>query len=422
MDSTLANQTMLRRARWMAGVAALGFGAVQGCNSDGGGAAYGSGGASSGGARSTGGAPGSGGAPPANGGTSPSSGGVVNNGGADAGTGAIPDAGVDDAGDGGVTALTVLETPLVSDDDAAPTHDPNLLNAWGLAINPDAKGGPFFWVAANHVGVLAVYDATGKVIPLVVDVDPADGGPKGASPTGQVFNAGTHFKGDKFITDGEDGKISGWQSGTHAVLRADESASGAIYKGLAIARDTLWAANFHAGSVDVFDDSYGMLTLKPTDPDIPSGYAPFNVVDLDGKVYVAYAKQDADAEDDEAGPGHGFVDVFTEAGQLDHRLVSAGPLNSPWGMVMAPPAFGALSGTLLVGNFGDGTVHAFDATTGALRGSLVKSAGQPLTISGLWDLKFGPKTASGDLTSTLFFTAGPAAEAHGLFGKLEINR
>ena len=391
MDNKLTKKS-LSRPRWLARAGAIAAFATSACGTDSS--------AGNGAYAAAGGGPSTGGASLMTGATGGSAGSGTN--------------------DAGAATLAVVETPLVADDGSAPTKDPNLLNAWGLAINPDAPGGPFFWVSANHSGLATVYDAAGKVAPLVVNVTPGDGGAPTAEPTGQVFNATTGFMGDKFIFDGEDGKVSGWQSGTTAVVRADESASGAIYKGLAIVGSTLWAANFHAGTIDVFDAKYAKTATSPADSTIPSGYAPFNVADIDGKVYVAYAMQDSAAQDDSPGAGHGYVDVFRESGQFDRRLVSAGALNSPWGIAKAPATFGAFAGALLIGNFGDGAIHAFDAASGALLGSFVKRSGLPLAIAGLWDLKFGPKTASVDLTSTLFFTAGPGGEAHGLFGKLEL--
>ena len=311
----------------------------------------------------------------------------------------------------------------MSDDTRAPTQDPNLINAWGLAVNPNAANGPAFWVSANGTGVATVYSASGAILPLVVNVSSPDGGAPTASPTGQVFNSSTAFMGDKFIFDGEDGTISGWQTGTTTVVRADRSSERASYKGLALVNAaggaTLWAANFAAGKVDVFDSAYALSTTTPTDPDLPAGFAPFNVAALGDAVYVAYAKQDATQLNDVSGPGNGYVDVFASDGTLQKRLISGGVLNSPWGMALAPAGFGAFAGDLLIGNFRDGTVNAFDPTSGAPIGSLVKSNG-PVIISGLWALVFGPKTASVDLSQTLFYTAGPSAEQHGVFGKFEL--
>jgi uncharacterized protein (TIGR03118 family) len=213
----------------------------------------------------------------------------------------------------------------------------------GLAIDPGAAGGPFFWTSDNHSGLSTVYDATGKIVPLVVNLSPAADGSATAAPTGIVFNTSAAFKGDALIFDGEDGKITGWQSGSSGVLRSDQSAAGAIYKGLAIVDKTLWAANFHAGTVDVFDDGYNKLTTVPSDPSLPQGYAPFNVVTLGSKVYIAYAQQDEDAEDDLPGAGHGYIDVFDTDGQLDKRLISGAPLSAPWAMAEAPAGFGPFS-------------------------------------------------------------------------------
>jgi uncharacterized protein (TIGR03118 family) len=373
----------------------------------GGGSSGGSAGNATGGSSGKTGSGGSGGS-----GGSSHSGGTTSSGGTDGG--AKSDAGA---------VVTVTETALTADDGSAANLDPNLLNAWGIAINPNATGGPAFWVSSNHKGVATVYSATGKPATLVVNLRPADGG-SAAAPTGQVFNTSTSFSGDKFIFSGEDGTIVGWQAGTTGVTRADRSAADAIYKGLTIAgttaAPTLWAPNFHAGTIDVFGADYSLTATAPADPNIPAGFAPFNAQTIGNLVYVTYAMQDAAKEDDSPGAGRGYVDVFLPDGTFSKRLISGGSLNSPWGVALAPAGWGAFAGALLVGNFGDGTIQAYDANSGKLMGSLTKASGLPIAIPGLWDLKFGPKTATVDLSNTLFFTAGPGDEEHGLFGKLEI--
>jgi uncharacterized protein (TIGR03118 family) len=376
----------------------------------------------SGGSKSTGGGTSSGGAQSGgNGGTS-TAGAGNSAGGSKAGTGG---AGTDSGP--GLVSLVVTQTNLVADlPNVAPTVDPNLLNPWGLVPNPS---GPF-WVSDNHSGLATVYDPAGGPSKLNVKV-PGPAGVDGgftSSPTGQVFNAtAADFKGDKFIFDAEDGTVSGWQGGAVGVLRVDNSADSG-YKGLAIIKNgtagELVAANFHKGTVDVFDATYAPIAnpgfVDAGTPALPAGFAAFNVASLGGKVYISYAKQDAEKGDDTPGPGNGYVSVFKTDGTFQKRLVSGGDLNSPWGLELAPSSFGALAGTLLVGNFGNGAVHAYDVTTGELLGSLAKSGG-PLIISGLWALVVGPKTSTTDYSGSVYFTAGPGGEDNGIFGKLEVK-
>ena len=261
---------------------------------------------------------------------------------------------------------------------------------------------------------------------LVVTIPtPGDAGGTSA-PTGMVFNPSSDFKGDKFIMVTEEGTVAGWQDGTTAVIRVDASASEAIYKGAALVTQanvaTLAAANFHNGTVDIYDKTYQPVasTTAFTDTTIPAGFAPFNVVSIGNDVYVTYAKQDADKEDDVAGVGNGYVNQFDVTGQFVRRLVSTGTLNSPWAVVRAA-SFGALANTLLIGNFGDGKVYAYDPTTGVARGQLVDAANAELRVDGLWALVFGPaRGADGGVaaasdagtSSRLFFTAGPDGEEH----------
>jgi uncharacterized protein (TIGR03118 family) len=208
----------------------------------------------------------------------------------------------------------------------------------------------------------------------------------------------------------------------------DNSTAGAVYKGLALATadsgPRLYAANFNAGTVDVFDTNFApvMRAGAFTDPNIPSGFAPFNIQNLGGRLYVTYAKQDDQQHDDVAGPGNGFVDIYDLNGTLLQRLISGAPLNSPWGLAMAPASFGAFSNALLVGNFGSGTIAAFDPATGAPLGTLQNKLGNPIALQGLWALQFG-NGGNGGATDTLYFTAGIAGggarEDHGLFGSLQ---
>ena len=319
---------------------------------------------------------------------------------------------------------------LVSDlPGVAENIDANLVNPWGIAFSPTSP----FWLADNHSGVSTLYTGDGVAQSLVVNIpSPAGFTPLGA-PTGIIFNSTTNFMvasnaPARFIFATEDGTIVGWNTGTNGVLKADNSASGAVYKGLALASiggaDYLFATDFHNGKVDVFDTNFDPVALSAAfvDQAIPAGFAPFGIENINGQLYVSYALQDADRHDDVAGPGHGYIDVFTTSGQLVRQLVATGLLNSPWGMVMAPPGFGPFGGALLVGNFGDGAVNAFDAGTGSWLGTLNDTNGVPVQIAGLWGLAFGNGTKAG-ASGTLYFTAGipgpGVIEDHGLFGSLE---
>jgi uncharacterized protein (TIGR03118 family) len=364
----------------------------------------------------------------ATGGTTNENGGAgqAGTGNAGAGAGGENAGGAGAGGEGGqvATELAVVQTNLATDATGASVVDPNLVNAWGLAINPSSSGA-LFWISAAGTGLATVYDASGAVQSTIVTVPPATGAGLG-SPTGQVYNPSTDFSGDVFIFATEDGLIEGWQSGSLAVMRADRSAAGASYKGLALitsgASHTLAAANFHEGTVDVFDAAYARVTTSGlfVDPEQPSGYAPFNVAQLGNSVYVAYAKQDADKADEVAGAGNGYVNEFGLDGSFTRRLVSRGDLDAPWGLALAPASYGALANTLLVGNFGDGEIHAYRLADGSEAGTLVNAAGDPIVIDGLWALAVGPNTTAADLRSTLFFTAGPSDETHGIFGKITL--
>lgn len=375
----------------------------------------------------------------------------------------VPDSGTttpkpDGGGDAGSSLILqkVAETKLIADtpDAGAAKVDPNLLNAWGLAFNPSGTA----WVSDNHAGVATLYSTAGggTINPLVVTIPlpgpdgglfpAADSGLDPSAPTGQIFNAsaavpdaGTtgDFLGDLFILSAEDGTISGWQKadGTQAVLRVDMSGANASFKGLQIVPATppvLLAADFHNGAIDAFDTNYAPIAADAGagawhDPSIPAGYAPFNIYATGTSVYVAYAKQDAQAGDDTPGAGNGAVSVFSLTGALVKSLIpqtAGGPLNAPWGLTTVPTGgWGSLpAGALLVGNFGDGTIHAFDATSGALLGTFVGTGGTPLLIDGLWALAWGPNSPqaadAGTLPTQLFFTAGPNKEADGLYGYL----
>ena len=336
------------------------------------------------------------------------------------------------------------QTNLVSDiPGLAANTDPNLVNPWGMASSNTSP----FWVSDNEAGATTLYNGAGEPFPvgspLVVIIPPPAGSSAPSTPTGQVFNdfnvtSPSDFtvasnRPSLFIFATEDGTISGWNPfvpaflSTTAILKVDNSASGAVYKGLAIGSNAsgnfLYAANFHDGTIDVFDKNFALASLAGSfsDPDIPDGFAPFNIQNLDGQLYVTYAKQDADKHDDVAGEGHGFVDVFDTDGNFIQRVAMRGQLNSPWGLVFAPADFGRFSNDLLVGNFGDGRINAYrqEGDHFHFHGQLRGPDGKRITIDGLWALRFGNGSLNSGPTNVLFFTAGPDDEQHGLFGSLK---
>jgi uncharacterized protein (TIGR03118 family) len=322
---------------------------------------------------------------------------------------------------------------LVSDIPGLALHtDPDLVNPWGISHSASSP----FWVSDNGTGLSTLYNGAGTKQALVVTIPPPAGSPPGttATPTGQVFNGTADFAvtngsvsgPSRFIFATEDGTISGWNPAvdpTHAILAVDNSGPGAIYKGLAIGANAsgnfLYAANFHAGTIDVFDKDFHQVQLAGsfTDPNLNRGFAPFNIQNLGGKLYVTYAKQDADGEDDVAGPANGYVDIFDTNGNLLQRLATRGRLNSPWGLAIAPAAFGAFAGDLLVGNFGDGRINIIDPVTGEFLDQLRDVNNRAITIDGLWGLIVGNGGNGGD-ADKVYFTAGPDDETHGLFGSL----
>jgi uncharacterized protein (TIGR03118 family) len=321
----------------------------------------------------------------------------------------------------GVPAFTQVN--LVSDGAVAAQHtDANLVNAWGLAFN---KAG-VVWVGDNGTGTTTVYDASGNVAGPVVAIPPAAGGADNAAVTGVAFNAaGRAFNitgngqtvPSEYVFVSEDGTIAGWDPavGNSAVNVVDNSAAGAVYKGVAIAgkgkKAHLLAANFHAGTIDVFDANFQPVAGAGfTDPSLPAGMSPFNVQVIGSKVYVTYAQSDANFQP-VAGPGNGVVNVFDLKGNLKQHLVTGGALNSPWAVVQGT---GKFKSDVLVGNFGDGTINVFNAKKGTALGPAKDSTGQPVSIPGLWGLAYGV----GANKNKLFFAAGPNDESNGLFGTL----
>jgi len=299
---------------------------------------------------------------------------------------------------------------------ATSTTDPDLINPWGMSSSPASP----IWISVNGSGVSELYNTAGVKQALVVTI-PGDG-----SVTGTVFSGQAgQFNGDTFLFVSEDGTISGWRGtlGTNAETLQLASPA-AVYKGMALGNVSTfayaYAANFRSGAIDVLAGASGApaLTGHFTDPTLPSGYAPFNIQNLGGTLYVTYAVQDAVKKDDVAGPGNGIVDAFDLNGNFLRRVATGGPLNSPWGLAIAPAGFGDVGGDLLVGNFGDGAINAYNPMTGASAGPLLDALGNPLRIEGLWGLRFGNGGNGGNVNS-LYFTAGPNDEAGGVFGRLD---
>ena len=303
------------------------------------------------------------------------------------------------------------QTNLVSNTaGVATTTDPQLLNPWGISFLPGAD----FWIANNNSGTSTLYDNKGtKDAGLVVTIPGATKNPNGnctpGCPTGNVANPNSSdFGGGQFIFDTEDGIFASWNGSSNtATVAFDNSASGAVYKGLALLNGNLLAANFNSGKVDVLDHNFNLTSLGGsfTDPNLPAGLAPQGIHVINSQVYVAYAMQDAAKHDSQPGAGLGQVDIFDANGNFVSTLVAAGgKLNAPWGVVATPASFGAFPNAILVGNFGDGTVSAYD-TTGKFLGQLTDTSNKVLVNPGLWDMVFGGGGSSGD-PGTLYLTAG----------------
>ncbi len=358
------------------------------------------------------------------------------------------------------------QTNLVADAPTTATaahYDANLKNPWGLTRSPSSP----WWVSDNGAGVSTLYSGDGTASPLVVKIP----GPMGsaqdfsATPTGTVFNGTSSFGGSHFIFVTEDGTISAWTSGTAAVLEVDNSkipnpANGAVYKGATIAEHNgnlyLYVTNFRSGRVEIYDSNFHRVKFTRKDNDfgeslfggfldnysaepfedfrIPRGFAPFNIQNIGGSLFVTYARQDSAKHDDVAGDGSGYVDVFSPGGRLEMRLQHGPWLNSPWGAVWAPRDFGTFSNRMLIGNFGSGKIAVFDGFDGHFVGFMEDANSNPIVIDGLWALMFGnsalgcpstppagsglPKCGSAGPYNALFFSAGPNDEANGLFGTL----
>jgi uncharacterized protein (TIGR03118 family) len=321
---------------------------------------------------------------------------------------------------------------LVSDGAMAASYiDPNLVNAWGIAFSPTG----FAMVANNHTNTATMYDGNGIPQRLVVAIPAGAAGDAG--PTGIVFNGTPDFQvaqngatgASTFIVASEAGTIAAFAPAvnpTSAVTMFDGAPNGSIYKGLAIANfagaNYLYAADFHNNAIDVFNSGFAKVTLPGgfKDPSLPAGYAPFGIQAIGDRIYVAFAQQAATGPDEVAGPGLGAVDVFDTSGALIRQLAAGGALNAPWGIAMAPANFGAFSNALLVGNFGDGKINAYNPNSGQLMGSLNRSNGAPIVIDGLWAIAFG-NGVHFQSPNTLYFAAGPSDETHGQYGRIDMR-
>lgn len=326
------------------------------------------------------------------------------------------------------------QTNLVSNiPGKATVTDPNLVNPWGLSRS---SGSPW-WVSDNGTGKSTLYDGAGNPKSLVVTIPSGDpnSSPTG-TPTGQVFNGTTDFQLTPnnpalFIFATEDGTISGWNpavNGTAAMIKVNTHGA-SVFKGLTVATvkrsdgslgNQLYVADFKQSRVQIYDANFHRMGLSENafrDDRIPEGFAPFNVQNLGGNIYVSFAQRDSQGHDDVPGPGHGYVDVFTTTGHLLLRLQHGSWFNSPWGITQAPTDFGLFSHDLLIGQFGSGQILVFNPVSGAFRGTLNDASNKAITINGLWDIAFGSGGTSGSATS-LFFSAGLNDEADGLFGMI----
>jgi uncharacterized protein (TIGR03118 family) len=328
------------------------------------------------------------------------------------------------------------QTNLVSNlSGVAAVTDPNLANAWGLSRSSTGD----WWVSDNTTGLSTLYSGTtGAITPLVVTIPPSDPNTTATgSPTGTVFNGTPDFaiapgKTALFLFATEDGTISGWNPGvnpTKAIIAVNEGTA-SVFKGLTIAQASingrplgyyLYAANFRQGKISVYN-TFFQHNVVAEDTfarfHAPAGYAPFNVQNIGGNIYVAYAKQDSAKHDEVDGAGLGFVAIFHSNGCLIQVLQPGAWFNAPWGLAVAPSDFGAYSHDVLVGNFGSGEILAFDPVSGSYRGKIRDAKNNPIQIPGLWGLSFGNGTAPGGPATTLYFGAGPDNEANGLFGSL----
>jgi uncharacterized protein (TIGR03118 family) len=312
---------------------------------------------------------------------------------------------------------TYTVTNLVSDQPGiAQNTDPDLVNPWGIS---HIGGGPN-WVSDNGTDKSTVYSRSTGGKSLTVNVVGAPTGTVAGIGGGAfVITEGNKSGSAAFLFDTESGAILGWSGSVdagNAVVAVDNSSKGSVYKGLAIdaTKKRLYAADFVNNEVQIYDSSFNLISTF-TDTDLPRRYAPFNVQELNGKLYVAFAKRERGGSDEVAGKHLGYVDVFDTDGNLLQRLIARGKLNAPWGLTIAPSNFGDFAGALLVGNFGDGKIHAYDADNGAFLGTVKGTDDKALKIDGLWAIDSGPAT------NQITFTAGPDDETHGLLGLITLS-
>jgi uncharacterized protein (TIGR03118 family) len=318
---------------------------------------------------------------------------------------------------------------LISDSSAvqAPLADSSLVNGWGLTASATSP----WWTANNKTNTSTLYSGVGSKNALTVTV--------AGGPTGTVANANTAdfvvsqngvSSSARFLFDTQAGQVLGWTptvNGTAAVTAVDNSANGAEYDGLATLNDRLYATDFHNARVDSFDASFKPLSLGFSDPKIPKGWAPFGIQALNGNIFVTYAKQDGAKRISVPGGGSGYVDEFNPDGVLIARVASQGnahaPLNAPWGLALAPANYGAFSGDLLVGNFGNGRISAYQQLASGkwvYKGQLRVASGAPIVLDGLWAIAFGNGASAGP-ANNLYFLAGPSGQTHGLFGFIAVG-
>jgi uncharacterized protein (TIGR03118 family) len=325
------------------------------------------------------------------------------------------------------------QTNLVSDTPGvAPVTDPNLVNPWGLSRSSTSP----WWVADNGTGRSTLYSGAGAIVPLVVTIPPSDPSTPPGTPTGTIVNGGPGFElkpgfPAAFLFVTEDGTISGWNpkvDGTHAIMKVNQKGK-SVFKGATSAivdvpffgpLSFLYVADFRKGRVQIYDSQFHHVPNMEElfdDDHLPHGFAPFNVQNIGGNIYVSYAQQDSDKHDEVDGAGLGYVDVYTPLGRFLHRLEHGAFFNAPWGLVQAPSDFGSHSHDILVGQFGSGEIVAFNELTGQFKGRLHDASDAPIKIDGLWGLAFGNDAAAGPAT-TLYFSAGTDHEQHGLFGTI----